>query len=186
MRIGSRWHAKTRAYLNSFGIKFQPFLLVDKEFLDVFTLVALKLNNLAHFSIVHDGAIACWCFNDPVWATNTPAQMYNEANWLTELLLYDFEYFLLIKFLRKPLNSSQGLTAISLCSTLKWKLLWDFLVEEKFIKRRERTLDPNVNVVLWLLCLPGLLVGFGERVYRPDVSKRPLPNQCTFEGGQLF
>jgi hypothetical protein len=47
-------------YLDGFGIQLQPFFLVDKELLDVFTLVALQLNHLSHFGIVDDGAIACW------------------------------------------------------------------------------------------------------------------------------
>lgn len=46
------------SYLDCFGIKFQPFLLVDKKFLDVFTLVTLELNHLAHLGVVDNSAIA--------------------------------------------------------------------------------------------------------------------------------
>ena len=45
-------------YLDGFGIKFQPFLLIHQEFLDILTLIALKLNHLSHLGIVDNGAIA--------------------------------------------------------------------------------------------------------------------------------
>lgn len=47
-----------KRYLDGFGIKFQPLLFVDQEFLNVFALITLKLNHLAHLSIIDDGAIA--------------------------------------------------------------------------------------------------------------------------------
>ena len=45
-------------YLDSFGIKFQPFLLVNQKLLNVLSLIALKLNHLAHLGVVNYGAIA--------------------------------------------------------------------------------------------------------------------------------
>ena len=44
--------------LDGLGVKFEAFLLVDEEFLDVLTLIALELDHLAHLTIVDDGAIA--------------------------------------------------------------------------------------------------------------------------------
>ena len=44
-------------YFDGLGIKLQPFF-IDQEFLDIFTLIALKLYHLSHLSIIHDGAIA--------------------------------------------------------------------------------------------------------------------------------
>ena len=46
------------SYLDSLGIKCQAFLLIHKELLNVFALIALKLNHLTHLGIVNDGAIA--------------------------------------------------------------------------------------------------------------------------------
>lgn len=46
-------------YLDGLGIKFQPFLLVDQELLHILALIALKLDHLAHFRVVDDGAITC-------------------------------------------------------------------------------------------------------------------------------
>jgi len=45
-------------HLNSLGIKLQTLLLVGEELLNIFALITLKLNHLAHFAIDHDGAIA--------------------------------------------------------------------------------------------------------------------------------
>lgn len=45
-------------YLDGLGIQRQTLLLIDEELLDVFTLVALKLDHLAHLGVVDDGAIA--------------------------------------------------------------------------------------------------------------------------------
>jgi len=79
--------------LDGLGIKLQPFLLVDEEFLHIFTLIALKLDHLAHLGVNDDGAIA------------------------GELLLDDLEDLLLVKLLRQSLDSSQGLAAIALLNT---------------------------------------------------------------------
>ena len=48
-------------YLYSLRVELKPFLLVDQEFLDVLALITLKLDHLAHLSIVDDGAIARCC-----------------------------------------------------------------------------------------------------------------------------
>lgn len=47
-----------KKYLDSFRIKFQPLLFVDQKFLDIFALITLKLDHLAHLSVIDDGAIA--------------------------------------------------------------------------------------------------------------------------------
>jgi len=44
-------------YLDGLGIKFQPFLLVDQELLHILALITLKLDHLAHFGVVDNGAI---------------------------------------------------------------------------------------------------------------------------------
>lgn len=46
------------SYLDGLGVEFQPFLFVDQELLHILTLIALKLDHLAHFGVVDDGAIA--------------------------------------------------------------------------------------------------------------------------------
>ena len=45
-------------HLNSLGIKLQTLLLIGEELLNIFALITLKLNHLAHFAVDHDGAIA--------------------------------------------------------------------------------------------------------------------------------
>lgn len=46
--------------LDSFRIQLQPLLLVDEEFLDILSLIPLKLYHLAHFTVVDNGAIASY------------------------------------------------------------------------------------------------------------------------------
>jgi len=76
--------------LDGLGIEFKPFFLVDQEFLDIFALIPLKLDHLAHLAVVDDGAIA------------------------GKFLLDDLENLLLVEFLRKALNRRQSLTTIAL------------------------------------------------------------------------
>ena len=45
-------------YLDGLCVKLEPFLLVDQELFDILALVTLKLNHLAHLSVVDDGSIA--------------------------------------------------------------------------------------------------------------------------------
>lgn len=45
-------------YLDGLGIKRQAFLFIDQKFLNVFALIPLELDHLAHLGIVDDGAIA--------------------------------------------------------------------------------------------------------------------------------
>jgi len=78
--------------LDGLGIELQA-VLVDKELLNIFTLITLKLNHLSHLSVDDNGAIA------------------------SELLLDDLEDFLLIESLGKTLDSSQRLTPIALLNT---------------------------------------------------------------------
>ena len=124
MRSDSK-NAEAITYFDGFCIKLQAFLFIDKKLLDVFTLIALKLDHLSHFSIVDDGAIACY----------HPATMYQrrlrfracatrDEVGLTKLLLDDLENLLLIEFLWKSLNRSQGLTAISFYLTSRLELPW--------------------------------------------------------------
>ena len=56
--MGRRRRALKSVDLDGLCIKFQPLLLVNKEFLNIFPLIALKLNHLAHLGIVDNGAIA--------------------------------------------------------------------------------------------------------------------------------
>lgn len=49
-----------RSYLDVLGIKLQPFFLIHQEFLDIFALIALKLNHLPHLRIIDNCAIASW------------------------------------------------------------------------------------------------------------------------------
>jgi len=76
--------------LDGLGIEFEPFFLVDQEFLDIFALIPLKLDHLAHLGVVDDGAIA------------------------GKFLLDDLQNLLLVEFLRKALNRCQSLTTIAL------------------------------------------------------------------------
>lgn len=46
-----------RSYLDVLGIKLQPFFLIHQEFLDIFALIALKLNHLSHLRIIDNCAI---------------------------------------------------------------------------------------------------------------------------------
>jgi len=101
--------------LDSLSIKLQAFLLVGEELLNILALISLKLNHFAHLSVDDDGAIA------------------------SKFLLDDLEDFLLVKLLRKTLDSGQSLTTIALLNT-------------------------NVNVILRLFCLSRILVGFGEGI----------------------
>lgn len=49
---------QVKSYLDGLSIKSQAFLFINKEFLNVFALIALELDHLAHLSIIDDGAIA--------------------------------------------------------------------------------------------------------------------------------
>lgn len=79
--------------LDSLGIKFQAFLLVGEELLNILALIALELDHLPHLSVDDDGAIA------------------------SKFLLDDLEDFLLVELLGKTLNSRQSLTTIALLDT---------------------------------------------------------------------
>jgi hypothetical protein len=50
----------TAAYLDGLGIQLEALLLVGQELLNIFSLVALQLNHLAHLHVANDGAIASW------------------------------------------------------------------------------------------------------------------------------
>ena len=44
--------------LDGLGIQLETFLFVGQELLNIFPLVSLQLNHLAHLSVIDDGAIA--------------------------------------------------------------------------------------------------------------------------------
>lgn len=44
--------------LDGLGIQLETLLLVGQELLNIFTLITLQLNHLAHLTIGDDGAIA--------------------------------------------------------------------------------------------------------------------------------
>jgi len=46
--------------LDGLGIELETLLLVDKEFLHILALIALKLDNFTHGGVRHDGSIASW------------------------------------------------------------------------------------------------------------------------------
>jgi len=75
--------------LDSLCVKLEA-ILCDQELLNIFALITLKLNHLAHLTICDDCAIAC------------------------ELLLDDLENLLLVEFLGKTLDGCQSLTTIAL------------------------------------------------------------------------
>jgi hypothetical protein len=77
--------------LDGLGIKTEALLLVAQEFLDILSLITLKLDDFTHLGVAHDGAIA------------------------SKGLLDDLEDLLLVKLLGESLNSGQGLASIALC-----------------------------------------------------------------------
>jgi len=93
------WTGLETMDLNGLGIKLQTLFLVGEELLNIFALITLKLNHLAHLTIDHDGAIA------------------------SEFLLDDLEDLLLVKFLWQTLNSRQSLTTIALLNTNVYVIL---------------------------------------------------------------
>jgi hypothetical protein len=101
------------SYFDRLHVQFKA-IFCDQEFLDIFALIALELNHLAHLTIGDDGAIA-GCSEKSVCVILTIKMMCYLS--LTELLLDDLEDLLLIEFLREALDSSQSLTTISLCAT---------------------------------------------------------------------
>lgn len=79
--------------LDGLGVEFKAILLVNQEFLDIFALITLELDHLAHLGVIDNGAIA------------------------SEFLLDDLQDLLLVKLFRKTLDRSQGLTSIALLNT---------------------------------------------------------------------
>lgn len=74
LSIGSRTHVPAQRvnftvdvmlqvrdkYLDGFGIKFKPLLFIDQEFLDIFALITLKLDHLAHLSVIDNCSITSY------------------------------------------------------------------------------------------------------------------------------
>ena len=46
------------SYLDGLSIELKTFLLVGQELLNILALISLKLNHLAHLTILDDGTIA--------------------------------------------------------------------------------------------------------------------------------
>ena len=78
-------------HLYGFGVESEAFLLVGQEVLDILSLVALQLDDLAHLCVSHNGSIA------------------------GKLLFDHFEDLLLVEFLGQALHRRQGFAAIALC-----------------------------------------------------------------------
>jgi hypothetical protein len=93
--------------LDGLRINFET-IFGDEEFLNIFALISLKLNHLAHLTVRDNGAIACW---DLLVAVHWHCCRYS----LTELLFDHLEDLLLVELLRNSLYSGQSLTTISLC-----------------------------------------------------------------------
>jgi len=138
-------------YLDGLGIKLQALFLINQELLDIFALVTLKLDHLAHLRVVDNGAIA------------------------SEFLLDHLKDLLLVELLGKALDSGQRLATIALCvtwyvSNLKVHIEWPHSHVAKISHRYQiesrgkLTLNTDVNVVLGLLSLPSVFIGFGEGV----------------------
>ena len=79
--------------LDGLGVKTKAFLLIGQELLDIFALITLELDHLAHLGVGDDGAIA------------------------SKLLLDDFENLLLVEFLGEALDRGQGFATIALLDT---------------------------------------------------------------------
>ena len=76
--------------LDGLGIQLQTLFRIDQELLNLFALVALELDHLAHLRVADDCAIA------------------------SELLLDHLEDLLLVEFLGQALDGGQSLATITL------------------------------------------------------------------------
>lgn len=77
------------AYFDGFGIELEA-VLGNQEFLNIFALITLELNDLSHLTVGYNGTIA------------------------GKLLLDDLEDLLLVEFLGQALDGSQSLATIAL------------------------------------------------------------------------
>lgn len=84
--------------LDGLGIQLETFLLVGQELLNIFTLISLELNHLAHLRVRDDGAIARWAkvSGGKEGTRGDPTH--------TELLLDHLQNLLLVELLRKTLH----------------------------------------------------------------------------------
>ena len=94
--------------LDGLGIELEAFLLIDQEFLNIFALIALKLDHLPHLAIVDDGAIASLTKQES--ARRMEAKQSTRR---TKFLLDDLENLLLVEFLWKTLDCGQSLATIA-------------------------------------------------------------------------
>lgn len=95
--------------LDGLGVQLEAFLLVDEKFLNVFALVTLELDHLAHLRVVDDGAIA------------------------SEFLLDDLQDLLLIEFFWQSLDRGQSLTPITLLDAYMDVILRLFVLSGVFV-----------------------------------------------------
>lgn len=95
-------------YLDSLCIEFEA-VFGDQELLNIFALISLELNHLAHLTIRDDRAIAS-CF---LLADIFPSERHVTH---TKFLLDDLENLLLVELLWEALDGCQSLTTISLCA----------------------------------------------------------------------
>lgn len=106
--------------LDGLGVELKAVLLVGQKLLDIFALITLELDHLAHFGVVDNGAIAS--YTNKKTKIRTSSFHARTANMLlrvpgdqhTEFLLDDLENLLLVKLLGKTLDRGQGLTSIAL------------------------------------------------------------------------
>lgn len=88
---------KLIAYLDSLGIKFQAFLLVGEELLNILALIALELDHLPHLSVDDDGAIAS--------CSTLLAVLHSFATWsgyIPNFFLMTLRIFFWSNFLGRP------------------------------------------------------------------------------------
>src|ERR1700761_5173829 len=94
--VGNEREMRAESYLDRLGVKLEA-VLCDQELLNIFALVTLKLDHLAHLTVRDDGAIASY---------HLSAQSPHCLVWQhTELLLDDLEDLLLVELFRKTLDS---------------------------------------------------------------------------------
>lgn len=143
--------------LYSLRIKPQALLLIGQELLDILALIALQLDDLAHFQVTDNGAIA------------------------GKLLLDHFENLLLVKLLGQALDRRQRLAAIALLDPNVDVVLLRLLdLAGIFIRFRERVeglevLDGHTRAG-WVRGERGVMVG---------LCCGGLPGGCGMDGGML-
>lgn len=164
---GGAPHTIDSAYLDVLLVEGEAGFLVDEEVSDLDTVVALQLDHLAHtlgLGVTDDGAIAGCETVSACLTLQAPSACQH-----TELLLNDLENLLVIELRRNALHRGQGLTSITLCGTVSFRLFGAVSTLQREAVTRQwsierRTLDADMDVLLGLSSLSRVLVGFGEGV----------------------